>query len=193
MKEQWEANALLWLLNTTDEFCWANKPREIERTNNCHRNAMQVMRLNNDDYDDDEHQNNNEQHQNEAATRRALETSLAPRRLCVIRLWPGTFDAHIITKCLGLFYLVLAISNASQCNAPKERTFRTSNEIIAQHTKSLFVRRCLHIECMASLPVFLFLCLYFSSAQMWIVSLCCGWCCDDLFVCLLVSVAILNS
>lgn len=67
---------------------------------------------------------------------------------CVIRLRPGTFDAHIITKCLGLFYLVLAISNASQCNAPKERTFRTCNEIIAQHTKSLFVRRCLHIECM---------------------------------------------
>lgn len=67
---------------------------------------------------------------------------------CVIRLRPGTFDAHIITKCLGLFYLVLAISTASQCNAPKERTFRTCNEIIAQHTKSLFVRRCLHIECM---------------------------------------------
>lgn len=67
---------------------------------------------------------------------------------CVIRLRLGTFDAHIIIKCLGLFYLVLAISTASQCNAPKERTFRTCNEIIAQHTKSLFVRRCLHIECM---------------------------------------------
>lgn len=77
---------------------------------------------------------------------------------CVIRLRPGTFDAHIITKCLGLFYLVLAISNASQCNAPKERTFRTCNEIIAQHTKSLFVRRCLHIECMGIACVFVSVC-----------------------------------
>lgn len=89
---------------------------------------------------------------------------------CVIRLRPGTFDAHIITKCLGLFYLVLAISNASQCNAPKERTFRTCNEIIAQHTKSLFVRRCLHIECMGKCGSF-----HFAVVDVVMTCLCVYW------------------